>query len=114
MNSVAQKECVWHQRYFHPCKDGRKKLVKGNMVDGLDFGPSTEVSFCESCTGGKIHRSKFPVEQSKRADEVLGLVHTDVCGKVGTNSRGGEYFLTFIDDKTRYVWVYTLKCFKSS
>ena len=53
---------------------------------------------------GKIHRSKFPVEQSKRADEVLGLVHTDVCGKVGTKSlSGGEYFLTFIDDKTRYV-----------
>ena len=53
------------------------------MVDGLDFGPSTEVSFCESCTEGRIHRSKFPVEQSKRADEVLGLVHTDVCGQSG-------------------------------
>ena len=110
MNSVGQKECVWHQRYGHLCEDGLKKLVKGNMVDGLDFGPSTEVSFCESRTEGKIHRSKFPVEQSKRADEELGLVHTDVCGKVGTKSlSGGEYFLTFIDDKTRYVWVYTLK-----
>ena len=29
---------------------------------------------------------------------------------MGTKSlSGGEYFLTFIDDKTRYVWVYTLK-----
>ena len=80
------------------------------MVDGLDFGPSTELSFCKSCTEGKIHRSRFPVEQSKRADEVLGLVHTDVCGKVATKSpSGGEYFLTFIGEKTRYVSVYTLK-----
>ena len=80
------------------------------MVDGLDFDPSTEVSFCESCTEGKIHSSKFPVEQSKRADEVPCLVHTDVCGKVDTKSlSAGDYFLTFIDDETRYGWVYTLK-----
>ena len=96
MNSAAEKECLWHQRYGHLCEDGLKKLVKSNMGDGLDFDPSTEASFCESCTEGKIHRSKFPVEQSKRADEVFGLVHTDFCGKVGTKSlSGGEYFLIF-------------------
>ena len=37
MNSAAQKECVWHQIYGHLCEDGLKKLVKGNIVDGLDF-----------------------------------------------------------------------------
>ena len=34
----------------------------------------------------------------KRCDKVLGLVHSDVCGKIGTQSlSGAEYFLTFID-----------------
>ena len=38
-------------------------------------------------------------------------MHSDVCGKMNTQSlSGAEYFLTFIDDKTRYVWVYVLKC----
>ena len=42
--------------------------------------------------------------------ELLGLVHNDLCGKINTQSLGGaEYFLAFIDDKTRYVWVYPLK-----
>ena len=37
-------------------------------------------------------------------------MHSDVCGKISTKSIGGaEYFLTFIDNKTRYVWVHTLK-----
>ena len=37
-------------------------------------------------------------------------MHSDVCGKINTKSCGGaEYFLTFTDDKTRYVWVYLLK-----
>ena len=41
---------------------------------------------------------------------ILGLVHSDVCGKMSTLSRSGsEYFLTFINDETRYTWVYILK-----
>jgi len=52
----------------------------------------------------------MPTSSGTRSKELLGLVHSDVCGKISTKSIGGaEYFLTFIDDKTRYVWVYTLK-----
>lgn len=34
-------------------------------------------------------------------------MHSDVCGKLQNKSL--EYFLTFIDDKTHYMWVYVLK-----
>ena len=48
--------------------------------------------------------------QKVRATEPLGLVHSDICGKLNSKSLGGaEYFLTFVDDKTRYVWAYFLK-----
>lgn len=41
---------------------------------------------------------------------MASVVHSDVCGKINAKSFGGaEYFLTFIDDKTRYTWVYLLK-----
>ena len=37
-------------------------------------------------------------------------MHSDVCGKIGTQSlSGGEYFVTFFDDHTRHAWVYILK-----
>jgi transposase InsO family protein len=37
-------------------------------------------------------------------------VHTDVCGPMHTRSLGGAYyFLLFIDDFTRYTWVYFLR-----
>ena len=46
----------------------------------------------------------------KRANTVLNLVHSDVCGKMSTQSLGGaEYFLTFIDDRSPYTCVYVLK-----
>ena len=40
----------------------------------------------------------------------LELIHSDVCGPMPTRSLGGaQYFVTFIDDATRKVWVYTIK-----
>ncbi len=87
-----------------------KRLAVDRIVDCFDYGGSKEISFCEPCTKGKHHKSHFPVGGSTRAKESLDLVHTDVCGKLNTKSLGGaEYFLTFIDDRTRYVWVYFLK-----
>ena len=41
---------------------------------------------------------------------MLDLVHTDVYGRLNPRSVGGsEYFVTFVDDKSRFVWVYMLK-----
>ena len=57
------------------------------------------------CAGGKHHKTPFRNLTGTRSNELLGLVHSNVCGKIG----GAEYFLTFIDDKTLYVQVYTLK-----
>jgi len=44
------------------------------------------------------------------AEEKLELVHTDVWGLVSVSSIGGkQYFVTFIDDHSRKVWVYFLR-----
>ena len=91
-------------------ENGLKKLAKLGLVNSFDYDLSNEISFCETCVGGKHHKSQMPTSSGTRSEELLGLVHSDVCGKISTKFIGGaEYFLTFIDDKTRYVWVYTLK-----
>lgn len=109
--SVAgSSEDLWHRRYGHLGGDGLKRLAEERLVDGFDFDSRKQVSFCEACTEGKHHRSPFPVGGGTRAEETLGLVHTDVCGKLSPRSAGGaEYFVTFVDDRSRYVWLYVLK-----
>ena len=58
---------------------------------------SNEISFCETCVGGKHHKSQMPTSSGTRSEELLGLVHSDVCGKISTKSIGGaEYFLTHV------------------
>ena len=110
LSVVAQsKERLWHRRYGHLGEQSLTKLAKGGLINSFDYDPSMEIGFCETCIGGKHQRSPFSTS-STRCKEPLGLVHSDVCGKMSAVSLGGaEYFLTFIDDNTRYVWVYPLK-----
>ena len=48
--------------------------------------------------------------KGKRAQKLLELVHSDVCGPMSIQARGGyEYFITFTDDYSRFGYVYLMK-----
>ena len=103
-------EILWHRHYGHVGFRGLEILAANQMVDGFDYQKSSETKFCEPCIDEKHRRSTFPSTGGKRASEILELIHSDVCGKLDTKSlSGAEYFLTFIDDKSRFAWVYVLK-----
>ena len=79
------------------------------MIHGLLAIEALE-HVCEACTLGKQQRNSFPSGVSRRAKEPLQLVHTDICGPLETPSLGGnKYFITFIDDFSRKLWVYCIK-----
>ena len=65
---------------------------------------------CETCLKGKICVTSFPKSEAYRSNEILGLVHSDICGPMRIASCGGAiYFLTFIDDFSRMIFIYFLK-----
>ncbi|KAK8600862.1 hypothetical protein V6N12_050710 [Hibiscus sabdariffa] len=48
--------------------------------------------------------------KGERASDLLGLIHSDVCGLMNTQARGGfQYFITFTDDFSRYVYIYLMR-----
>ena len=103
------KERLWHCRFGHLNKQSMEKLAKKGLIDNFDYNTSNELGFCKACVGGKQCRSSFKTSETE-TKEPLELVHSDVCGKMNHKSIGGaEYFLTFVDDKTHYIWVYPLK-----
>ena len=109
MAEVKNPSWLWHFRYGHLNFGGLKILQRKSMVTGL---PEIVVpsQVCEECVVGKQHRSQFPKSKSWRAKEVLGLVHSDICGPITPISNGGKkYFITFIDDYSRKTWVYILQ-----
>ena len=77
---------------------------------------------CKICAQAKITKKPFP--KVERNTQILDLVHSDICEFNGILTRGGKrYFITFIDDCSRYIYVYLLrskdetfdafKCYKS-
>ncbi|MCO5550885.1 hypothetical protein L7F22_004379 [Adiantum nelumboides] len=60
--------------------------------------------------GSLITLQRHNMDGSVRATRKLQLVHSDVCGPMRTPSVGNSlYFVTFIDDFSRFCWVYPLK-----
>ena len=110
MLSGDTKQEIWHRRFGHLGMKNLQKLATDQLVNGLDYDVTKDIKFCEPCVDGKHHHSSIPKFGSRRATKLLEIVHSDVCGRLEAKSLGGaESFVTFIDDKSRYVWIYILK-----
>ena len=80
-------------------------LVKSGILNSLAFEP---IPMCESYLEGKMTKRPFKAK-GYRATKSLELVHTDVCGPMSIQVRGGyEYFVTFTDDYSRYGFFYLM------
>ena len=97
---------LWHMRLGHVGEKALQNLVKQEKLKGARSG---KLDFCEHCVLGKQTRVKFGTA-IHRTKGTLDYVHTDVWGPSQNASLGGKHwFVTFIDDFSRYVWVYTMK-----
>ena len=66
-------------------------------------------SKCHACVEAKQARKPYKVAVARELVP-LNLIHSDVCKMNGELTKGGKrYFLTFIDDYTRFCYVSLLK-----
>ncbi|GJV05616.1 retrotransposon protein, putative, ty1-copia subclass [Tanacetum coccineum] len=97
---------LWHCRLGHISKKRIEKLQHDGLLNSIDI---ESLGKCVSCLSGKMARKPYS-HQVERAKDLLGLIHTDVCGPFKIVSRqGASYFVTFTDDFSRYGYVYLLK-----
>ncbi|KAE8706377.1 hypothetical protein F3Y22_tig00110393pilonHSYRG00025 [Hibiscus syriacus] len=100
---------LWHMRLSHVSYSKLSVMVKKSMLKGLPQLNVRTDTVCAGCQYGKAHQ--LPYDESKfKAKEPLELVHSDVFGPVKQQSISGmRYMVTFIDDFSRYVWVFFMK-----
>ncbi|GKV39615.1 hypothetical protein SLEP1_g47362 [Rubroshorea leprosula] len=107
--STIDNSCVWHKRFGHSSYQSLLLMQKNSMVSGMPLVHVDE-HVCKVCELGKQSQLPFPSGQAHRASMKLQLVHTDICDPTKTTSlNGNRYFLTFIDDFSRFCWVFFLK-----
>ena len=105
-DDVSDTSRLWHMRLGHVSEKALQGLVKLGLLKGAKIG---KLEFCEHCVLGKQTRIKFGTA-IHRTKGILDYVHTDVWGPSKNASLGGKhYYVSFIDDFSRRVWVYTMK-----
>ena len=79
------------------------------MVEGFPLIQTSD-GICSGCIVGKHPDMRYEFGKEHRASYILDLIHSDVVGLMPTTSIDGcKYFLTFIDDCSRFCWVYFMK-----
>ncbi|KOM25686.1 hypothetical protein LR48_Vigan153s000800 [Vigna angularis] len=96
---------MWHYRLGHMSERGLKILADHNLLPELK---TFNLPFCEHCVTSKQHRLKF-AKVTARSKHILDLIHSDVWESPEISMGGAKYFVSFIDDYSRRLWVYPIK-----
>jgi hypothetical protein len=80
------------------------------MVIGFNKRTFKDLDTYIYCIHGKTHKFTFPKTGVTRAFEVLGLIHSDICGPLKPSTYSSfQHFMTLIDDYSQYCTIYLLK-----
>ena len=104
--SKSDSTVLWHMRLGHMGERGMMELHKRNLLKGIK---TCKLDFCKYCVFGKQNKVQFKIA-TRKTKGVLDYVHTDVWGPITVASLGGSmYFVSFIDNYSRKVWVYFMR-----
>lgn len=107
VSSSGEDTNLWHRILGHMSEKNMKILCSGGYLPKVK---SVDMSFCEDCVLGKKKRVSFSRDGRALKSKKLDLVHTDVWGPIDVASHSGfQYYITFIDDHSRKVWLYFMK-----
>lgn len=103
-----KKESVldWHVKLGYPSEKILHQALKSCK---FKISGNQKLEFCSACQYGKSHKLPFKNSDSK-ASKPLELIHTDLWGPAPIPSKQGfRYYINFLDDFSRFSWVYPLK-----
>lgn len=95
---------VWHFRLGHASNSCLESIQ-----NKISFVKGNKSYICDVCHLAKQKHLPSPVSTTK-SNECFDLIHIDIWGPYSTPSvHGHKYFLTVIDDHSRYTWIYLMK-----
>jgi hypothetical protein len=104
--SFESESWLWHRRLGHANMKLLKLLSQKDLVKGIPKLNFSKDRVCEACQLGKQIKRSFKPINVVSTTKPLELIHMDLVGPIRTTSIGGKkYFLTMVDDYSRYTWV---------
>jgi GAG-pre-integrase domain/Integrase core domain len=103
-SSSKASTSTWYARLGHPSTQTTIKVINSNRLSCI----RNHFTFCKDCIQAKAHVLSFSLSSS--TNKPLELVHSDLWGPSPIVSYNGyKYYVSFIDDYSRFIWIYFLK-----
>ena len=96
----------WHDRLGHASFSLVERLLRKNKLPFV--GERNVETACDSCQRAKSHQSSYPISTSV-STKPLQLIFYDVWGPAPSSVGRHTYYVSFIDDYSKYSWIYLLK-----
>ena len=96
----------WHSRLGHISAPHLKYLISKGFLGNFQ---THDISYCSGCKLAKFSALLFNQSVSPFVAP-FDLIHSNVWGPSTVATKGwSKYYVSFIDDHTRYCWVYLMK-----
>jgi hypothetical protein len=103
---IPDNSNIWHPRLCHINFGCMSRLAKLKLTPNFEL---VKGSKCHACVQSKQPRKPHKAAEARNL-AALELIHTDLSEMNGVLTKGGKrYFMTLIDDCTRFCYVYLLK-----
>ena len=96
---------MWHNRLAHVNRNKISDMIRDKQ---LPPDAKLDVEKCTDCSSGKQARDSFQGRIDK-AVKKGDIIHSDVVGPLPQSVSGARYFVTFIDEFTRFVTATPIK-----
>ncbi|CAO1618810.1 unnamed protein product [Parajaminaea phylloscopi] len=108
LDSTQRDILLWHRRLGHVGITSLRKIQ--TSVDGLpdSLKKTVHMPACTPCALSRRQRMTFG-RSEYIATTPLELVHCDLSGPFVATADGFRYFAVFVDDFSRFVWVFLLR-----
>jgi hypothetical protein len=97
---------LWHQRLGHLGSFATQQIFRQNNLLVSSLNKPSHV--CTACQMANSHQLPF-LNSSSVSTSPLQLVHTDVWGPTLRSARGSRYYVSFIDNFSKFSWIYMIK-----
>ena len=98
---------IWHQCLGHLNFKSIRFMSLKKVAEGLLASFLACLESCHDCMQRKQTKERALCSSKNRYQIPFDLIHSNVYGPIQTPSlAGARYILTFIDDYSRYCWVY--------
>jgi len=106
LDAIKSSSSRWHSHLGHPSSVVvRQVLSKSQIPFVLD---SNKDAICDACQKGKTHQLPYPRSTSVSSSP-LELVFSDVWGPAPSFVGKNIYYVSFIDDFSKFTWIYLLR-----